>query len=164
MKLKITKKSGISKRVIKLMMKAPVNKKSEQVTIPDTEDEPNTDTEPEVEMLNVNAIMITPHAQKRASHRGITRDMIESTLLYGKKICKQGLCFYIMPAKLMSGLFTQKFAEKIANTVVVVKRPGIIITVYKNKYALRNIKRKPKRLRSGYPLNRCIKLKKHFDL
>lgn len=164
MKLKITKKSGISKRVIKLMMKAPANKTSKQVTAPNTDDETNTAAEPEMELLSTNAIMITPHAQRRASSRGITRDMIESTLLYGKKICKQGLCFYIMPAKLMSGLFEQKFAEKIANTVVVVKRPGIVITVYKNKYALRNIKRKPKRLQTGNPFKRCIKLKKKFDL
>jgi len=89
----------------------------------------------------------TSHANLRLSHRGINRSMIEDTIKYGIKICKQGLCFYVMQAKLIPGWIDQKYAEKIKNIVVVMKRPDIVLTVYKNNNAMRNIMKKPKRLK-----------------
>ena len=88
----------------------------------------------------------TSHAHLRSSNRGISRQMIEDTIKHGKKVCKQGLCFYIMIGKSIPASFTRQYAERIENTVVVLKRPDIILTVYKNNKAMRQIQKKSKRL------------------
>lgn len=151
---------GISKKLMNLLRKTFVPRVAEALPqqpetcfCPDDEEDDDNvtaipDTTP-VQLQNPTGLVVTPHARKRAAARGITLDMIENTVKYGQKICKQGFCFYVMPSKVAQQFFPRQFAEKIANTVVIVKRPDILITVYKNQHALRNIKKKPKRLHTG---------------
>ncbi|OWY22986.1 DUF4258 domain-containing protein [Sphingobacteriales bacterium UPWRP_1] len=151
MKLKKFTKFKISKRLMTLLRKPIVRMAAEAMQLqpepcfcPD--DDVPTTPDNAAQLQNPEGLTITPHARKRAAGRGITLDMIENTIKYGAKICKQGFCFYVMPSKIAQRFFSKQFAEKIANTVVLVKRPNVLITVYKNQHALRNIKKKSKRL------------------
>lgn len=155
MKMEKFTRPGISKKLMRMLHKPFVWKvdealpqQTETCFCPDDDDVQTTIDNP-VQLQNPYGLVVTPHARKRAAGRGITLDMIENTVKYGFRICKQGFCFYVMPSKVAQRLFSRQFAEKIANTVVLVKRPDILITVYKNQNALRNIKKKPKRLYTG---------------
>ena len=92
--------------------------------------------------MNTRIIIPTIHALKQAYRRGITPEMIQDTINYGKLIRKQGLTFYVMLKKLVPQDFTPQYQEKIKDTTVILSARGTIVTVYKNKHAFKSIRKK----------------------
>ncbi len=96
--------------------------------------------------MNHQILFQTPHSRKRAQQRGITNQMISDTIMYGELIFRQGLRFYIALKKNLAWIEDHNYSERLEDTVVVITHHNEIITVYKNRFALRNIKRKSKNL------------------
>ena len=88
----------------------------------------------------------TSHSNKRSSQRGVNNDKIIIALEYGNTTFKQGLLYYVLgendiPAHL------QHHKNKFMNTVVIVSGDSDeIVTCYRSKNAVKNIKLKPKKL------------------
>lgn len=88
----------------------------------------------------------TRHSGKRCQQRGITRDMIRDTIIWGELIRKQGLRYFIMTDRQLSYLHEGQYNDRIRNLVVILTADNSILTVYKNSKAMRLIKKKPRRL------------------
>lgn len=78
--------------------------------------------------------------------RGITRAMITDTVKYGQKVHRQGLEFFIMVKKCLRPDWPAHYASRVLNTTVILGQADEIVTVYKNSKALKQIKKKRKRL------------------
>ncbi len=96
-------------------------------------------------------IIYTDHAQVRKSQRGIEDDAILLTLTHGKKYYRTGVIFYFLDNKSIcqlrdDGAIVPDFYE---GTTLITKNDRfkniIITTVYRNKYAIKDIKKKKKR-------------------
>lgn len=88
----------------------------------------------------------SPHSRKRCQQRGISNQMIADTINYGEVIYKQGLRFFLALRKDLGWMEDHAYLGRLENTVVVLSHHNEIITVYKNRYAIRSIKRKSKHL------------------
>jgi hypothetical protein len=87
-------------------------------------------------LLIPSPVALSRHAKTRLIQRGIKLTDVEFTLRHGKRIYKQGLIFYIMIDKVASNR-----GESVKNLVVLATHDGCIVTVYKEKNALKKIKR-----------------------
>ncbi|MEN3039641.1 MAG: hypothetical protein ABDI07_10955 [Candidatus Kryptonium sp.] len=96
----------------------------------------------------------THHAFKRIGMRRIEQNLIDIALRYGIRIYRAGVKFIFVRRKDIPNDLPSKIAEKV-NGLVLVLNPidDTIITVYKNKNALKEIKRKLKR----YDKSKCVK-------
>ncbi|PIQ24053.1 hypothetical protein COW36_05910 [bacterium (Candidatus Blackallbacteria) CG17_big_fil_post_rev_8_21_14_2_50_48_46] len=81
----------------------------------------------------------TRHATARLVQRGIKLADVEFTMRHGKKIYKQGLVFYVMIDKI-----ARLRGESVRHLVVLASHEGNVVTVYKEKNALKKIKRASK--------------------
>lgn len=90
-------------------------------------------------LLKPAPVALSHHARTRLIQRGIKIADVEFTLRHGKRIYKQGLIFYIMIDKV-----ALKRGESVKNLVVLATHEGCIVTVYKEKNALKKIKRASK--------------------
>lgn len=86
------------------------------------------------------------HALARAYERGITTDMIRDTLVWGRKLHRQGLRFHVMLRRCVPHGMDERYSRRLVNVTVVVGVDDTIVTVYRNPKALYRIKRKSKRL------------------
>jgi len=99
----------------------------------------------------MNGIILTKHAEQRASQRGLNVDQINLCLEYGDSIYKTGRVFYFVSKKCLKKLkkATGAYMDRLDGITIMGKyvRQGefLIITVYKNKNSLSEIKRKRKR-------------------
>ena len=88
----------------------------------------------------------TYHSIRRSSQRGINEDDIKQITRYGRVIRKQGLRFFYMTGSELR-FMPLGAQDKLKNLVIVMAgSEDVVITAYKNKDAIRNIKRKSKRL------------------
>ena len=88
----------------------------------------------------------TRHSHKRASQRGIQNSWVSIIVNEGQVIFKQGIRFLFMTGKELR-YHSPDMQEHLKNLVIVMADDGsTIITCYKNKDAISNIKRKSKRL------------------
>jgi hypothetical protein len=88
----------------------------------------------------------TSHSKKRAQQRGVKNHWLSILIAEGEKIYKQGLVFHFMRDCDLR-YYSPKIQKKLKNLVVLVdETTKTVITCYKNKDAVRNIKRKNKRL------------------
>ena len=96
-------------------------------------------------MKNENEIFHhTRHSVKRASQRGIRNPWIAIVMKDGKTIHKQGLKFVFLTGRQLR-YYDTKLQEYLKNLVVVITNDdNTILTCYKNKDAIGNIKRKNK--------------------
>ena len=91
-------------------------------------------------------LILTGHAHQRTGQRHIRREDILYVCQYGRKIHRTGACFFFLGEKdVPPGHNT----HHLIGTVVLTKpgeTPGnlLIVTIYKNKEALRTIKKKLK--------------------
>lgn len=86
------------------------------------------------------------HSYKRASQRGIRNPWLETVIHEGKVIFKQGYKFFFMTDKELR-YHAPEMQDRLRNLVVVMAGDSnTIVTCYKNKDAIGNIKRKSKRL------------------
>lgn len=89
----------------------------------------------------------TQHSNKRSCQRGINKDKIIIALVYGKATFKQGLLYYVLGEKDIPAHLQQE-KNKFMNIVVIVSGDSNeIVTCYRSKNAVKNIKLKPKVLK-----------------
>ncbi len=89
---------------------------------------------------------LTFHAQKRINQRRFNEDLIKLAVKYGTVIYKAGAKFIFVRRKDIPKEIPKSIAEKIEGLIIVMNpNDGTIITVYKNKNGLRELKRKDKR-------------------
>lgn len=91
------------------------------------------------------SVTLSNHAIHRCAQRAITTQMINDTLKYGELIMKQGVRFYVMLEKLIPRELDNKYKDRIKNIVLLVSKDFSLITAYKEKHAIRVIKRKSKK-------------------
>jgi len=88
----------------------------------------------------------TQHSNVRASQRGIRNPHIDIVIREGKVTYKQGIKFHYMTEKELR-FYLPGLSDQLRSLVVVTAGDSnTIITCYKNKHAIGNIKRKSKRL------------------
>ena len=96
-------------------------------------------------------LILTKHAEQRASQRGLNIDQINLCVEYGDSFYKTGRVFYFVSKKCLRKLkkATGAYMDRLVGITIMGKyvRQGkfLIITVYKNKNSLSEIKRKRKR-------------------
>ncbi len=95
--------------------------------------------------IDASSSMYSRHAIHRAARRSLTRSDLDYILTYGRTIQRTGVTFYFLARKdlLAAGLRAHQAAH-LEGTVVLVSKDREIITVYRNRKALRDIQRKPK--------------------
>ena len=88
---------------------------------------------------------ISKHAEIRSQQRGICEEQLEIVLDYGTRIYNGGALFCFMSAKDVPGHLSGNVKEHVQGITLIIN-PGTedIVTVYKNKQALKAIKRKMK--------------------
>ena len=84
--------------------------------------------------MNIN---YTPHSLKRINQRGISKDVIELIVRYGKSFNSHNDKKFILPDKTLRRLLKKnkdlvRYEEKIKNTCVIFNEPTVI-TTYKVK-------------------------------
>ncbi len=108
----------------------------------------------------------TTHAQKRIQMRRVNEKLIGLALKYGVKIYNGGAKFVFVRKKDIPDDVDPEIAEKIEGLVLIMNPiDDTIITVYKNRNALKDIKKKVKRYDKGkggkYP-RRVFKISELF--
>jgi len=92
----------------------------------------------------------TNHALKRMGMRRVNMELIELALEFGIKIHNGGAKFVFVRRKDIPDEIPAKIAEKIEGLVIILNPvDDTIITVYKNRGALKEIKKKVKRYDKG---------------
>lgn len=85
------------------------------------------------------------HAQKRKDRRWITDKAIAIALKHGIRIHRAGALFIFLRKKDLPKSISSSYASKLEGiTILIDSKSKEIITVYKNKEGLRDIKRKLK--------------------
>ena len=95
---------------------------------------------------------LSDHSQKRSSQRGFNNQLILDVLDYGDAIFKQGVVFYVIKNNSLPANMSPNKKERLKNMVVVVSPwDAKVITCYKNKNGVKDVKRKSKRnLKASY--------------
>ena len=97
-------------------------------------------------------LILTGHAHTRSGQRHLRREDILYVCQHGQKLHRTGACFFFLREKDVPAADSK---PHLIGTVVLTKpgnQPGalIIVTVYKNKEALRTIKKKLKHRLPGF--------------
>ena len=90
---------------------------------------------------------LTNHAQLRGSQRNINPEDIDLILRYGRELHRTGTSFFFLGKRdIPEDLWTDDHMMKLEGTVLIIGNDSAsLITCYKNKKALREIKKKSKR-------------------
>lgn len=80
----------------------------------------------------------TDHARIRMAQRGITEQDVARVILVGMRVRNAGAVFHFMRKKDIKS----KSDERLEGVTVLRAKNGVVMTVYKNKKGLRDIKRK----------------------
>jgi len=94
-------------------------------------------------------ICLTAHAQIRGAQRNITPENIDLVLRYGKELHRTGASFIFLGKRdIPEDLRNDDQMRKLEGTVLIISEDSNhLITCYKNRNALREIKKKSKRRR-----------------
>jgi len=91
--------------------------------------------------------LLSKHLLTRMDQRGISKDMLEIILLYGKTIFKEGLTYYYMTYKNLPETMSNQLRDRMNNIVLVVDdSSSLILTAYRSRNGLKHVKKKQKRL------------------
>ena len=88
---------------------------------------------------------LTSHAVKRASQRGINLWDMQMAHKYGKRMYRTGVMFIFLRRKDLPSSIYNCSRKLDGITLLVCPKEDTVITVYRNKQALQQIKRKGKR-------------------
>lgn len=90
-------------------------------------------------------VSLTRHARCRGARRNVAPDAVEYVLTNGRRIQRTGVTFYFLGRRDMpEGDRHASWASRLEGTVVLVAADGEVVTVYRNRRALRTIARKLK--------------------
>jgi hypothetical protein len=90
-------------------------------------------------------LRLTRHARRRAARRNVLPDAVAYALAYGRAIQRTGVTFYFLGARDIPAedRRANRFS-RLVGTVVLVAPDGEVVTVYRNRQALRTILKKSK--------------------
>ena len=88
----------------------------------------------------------TTHAQTRCQQRAISTWDVDQVLNFGDAIYKQGMRFMFIPKKDIRNFYQPDKHSSLENLMILVGTDGAVITAYRNNDAVKNVKRKSKRL------------------
>lgn len=92
-----------------------------------------------------SSLVYSYHAAHRATLRSITPADLAYILTYGRAIQRTGVSFYFLARKDIRDAGSRVgWARRLEGTVILVSKDGAIITIYRNRKALHDIKRKMK--------------------
>ncbi len=90
-------------------------------------------------------VSLTRHARCRGARRNVAPDAVEYVLTHGRRLQRTGATFYFLGRRDMpEGDRRASWASRLEGTVVLVAAGGEVVTVYRNRRALRAITRKLK--------------------
>jgi hypothetical protein len=89
-------------------------------------------------MIISNELNSSLHASKRMSLRGISNDLISICIEHGHKVYRTGIVFYILLGKTVKKL---NLPQALEGLCVLVSHDNTIITTYKNRKAISNVKK-----------------------
>jgi hypothetical protein len=93
----------------------------------------------------------TIHANRRLQQRGLSFDLANIVLDHGTAINTAGALFYFMSNKDVPNYFPISVKERIIGmTLVVNPESNDVMTVYKNRHALKDIRKKERYNRNSY--------------
>ena len=88
----------------------------------------------------------TRHARLRTAQRRLSPAEVELVEQHGRRIHRTGIIFYFLGHRdLPARLSKPALYERLVGTVLLVAENGDLITAYRNRNALKAIRRKPKR-------------------
>jgi hypothetical protein len=91
-------------------------------------------------------MLMTAHAQQRAGQRRIPEENLHLVLKYGTRVHKAGALFVFMRKRDIPPVLSIRSQDRLEGLTVVMDPLGEeVITAYRNRKALRDIKRKSKR-------------------
>ena len=90
-------------------------------------------------------LCLTAHAARRAARRNIAPEALEYVLTYGRRIQRTGVTFYFLGRRDVPAADRQaSWVSRLEGTVALLSNDGALITVYRQRNALRSIQRKLK--------------------
>ncbi len=102
------------------------------------------------EKMNITKLSISRHAARRLAQRGISLHDLDLTLRFGRKIHRTGATFYFFGRRQIPRGLERQLERLVGTTLIVAD--GRLVTAYRNKRAIAEIKKKPKR-RAKLPPN-----------
>ncbi len=106
----------------------------------------------------------TTHAQTRCQQRAISAWDVDQVLNFGNAIYKQGMRFMFIPKKEIRTFYQPENQSSLEDLMILVAADGAIITAYRNTAAVKNVKRKPKRLcRDSKSKTHNLKIAKQYN-
>jgi len=94
------------------------------------------------------AIFIEPtfHADQRSSHRNLNENDQQYVIRYGQKCYNAGVLMYFLGKRNIPSCdrANQRIAQLVGTAVLVNEKTGEIVTMYRNKAALKDHRRKKK--------------------
>ena len=91
------------------------------------------------------AVLFSRHASSRAARRHVPPEALDYVLTYGRRIQRTGVTFYFLGRRDLPAADRQAdWASRLEGTVALVGNDGQLITVYRQRKALRAIQRKLK--------------------
>lgn len=94
--------------------------------------------------MTVSGLRISEHAELRMAQRNLDTDEVATVMRWGRCEHRAGAEFYFLGWRDMPKGMERALVRLVGATVVV--EHGRVSTVYRNKRALSNIRRKPKRV------------------
>jgi hypothetical protein len=88
----------------------------------------------------------TTHAQNRCQQRAISAWDVDQVFHFGNAIYKQGMRFMFIPKKDIRTFYEPDSQSSLEDLMILVADDGAIITAYRNTDAVKDVKRKSKRL------------------
>jgi hypothetical protein len=95
--------------------------------------------------MTITRVQISRHAAQRLAQRGISLEDVNLVLRLGRRLHRTGATFYFLGRRqIPRGL--ERELERLEGVTLIVA-DGRLITAYRNKRAIAEIKKKPKRRR-----------------
>ena len=96
--------------------------------------------------LTLSAVQLSRHAEVRCRQRGISTSAMELVLDFGSRIYSGGALFCFMADKDMPGQIPPQVQERLRGITLILNLQNYeVMTVYRNRKALREIKRKDRK-------------------
>lgn len=94
-------------------------------------------------MMKATDIQITCHAACRLRQRGISHEDVQLVLRLGRRLHRTGVTFYFFGRRQIPRGLERALERLVGITLIVAE--GHLVTAYRNKRAIAEIKKKPKR-------------------
>lgn len=95
----------------------------------------------------------TQHNRVSMNRRGITQDALDFVAVYGRVTYRTGVKFIFLGRRDIPRGYERSHGHLEGTTMIIASGHGVVVTSYRNREAIREIKRKRKR--TSRPLHLC---------